>query len=224
MRRRTGATTVVLADDHPIVRRGLHALLTAETDFLVVGVAADGLEAVRLVQREKPHVLVVDVMMPGMNGLEVVRQITDSGATTRVIVLTMHATEAYLHEALRGGATGYVLKDASDAELVDAVRAVAAGRRYLSPSLAQRAVDDYAARAKDATEAAHEALSAREREVLQLVAEGHSSSAIGERLHLSPRTVETHRANILRKLGLKTRTDLLRYAFRHGILPLEEPP
>jgi two-component system response regulator NreC len=159
-----------------------------------------------------------------MNGLEVVRQITDSGATTRVIVLTMHATQAYLNEALRGGATGYVLKDASDAELVDAVRAVAAGRRYLSPSLTQRAVDDYAARAKEGTEAAHEALSAREREVLQLVAEGHSSSAIGERLHLSPRTVETHRANILRKLGLKTRTDLLRYAFRHGILPLEEPP
>ena len=220
-RRRTGATTVVLADDHPIVRKGLHALLSAEADFEVVGLAGDGLEAVRIVQREKPHILVVDLMMPVMNGLEVVRQVTESGAATRVILLTMHATEAYLQEALRGGAMGYVLKDASDAELVDAVRAVAAGHRYLSPSLAQRVVDDYAERAKGRPEAAHEALSGREREVLQLVAEGYSSHAIGERLHLSSRTVETHRASLMRKLGLKTRTDLLRYAFRHGIVPLE---
>lgn len=218
---KSGVTTVVLADDHPVVRQGLRSLLEAEGRFEVLGVAGDGLEALRQVERLKPHVLVVDLMMPGMNGLEVARQLTESGSHTRVIVLTMHANDAYLQEALRGGAAGYVLKDSSDTELVDAVRSVAAGRRYLSAALAERAIDDYAERAKQGAGAQHEALSAREREILQLVAEGHPSSEIGARLHVSPRTVETHRASLMRKLGLRTRTDLLRYAFRHGILPLE---
>jgi two-component system, NarL family, response regulator NreC len=217
----SGVTTVVLADDHPVVRQGLRSLLEAEGGFEVLGVADDGLEAVRQVERLKPHVLVVDLMMPGMNGFEVARQLTESGSHTRVIVLTMHTNDAYVQEALRGGAAGYVLKDSSDSELVDAVRAVAAGRRYLSAALAERAIDDYAERAKQSGGAQHETLSAREREILQLVAEGHPSSEIGARLHLSPRTVETHRASLMRKLGLRTRTDLLRYAFRHGILPLE---
>ena len=218
---RSGVTTVVLADDHPVVRQGLRSLLEAEGDFEVVGVAENGLDAVRQVERLKPHVLVVDLMMPGMNGLEVARQLTESASHTRVIVLTMHANDAYLQEALRGGAAGYVLKDSSDSELIDAVRTVAAGRRYLSAALAERAIDEYAERAKQSSSAQHEALSAREREILQLVAEGHPSSEIGARLHMSPRTVETHRASLMRKLGLRTRTDLLRYAFRHGILPLE---
>jgi len=159
-------------------------------------------------------------MMPGLNGLEVLRQLADAKSDTRVIVLTMHASEGHLEEALRGGAAGYVLKDASDVELIDAVRAVAAGQRYSSPSLARRAVDADAERAHHGREATDERLSSREREILQLVAEGYSSSAIGERLHVSRRTVETHRMNLMRKLGLTTRTDLLRYAFRHGI-PLE---
>jgi len=218
---RSGVTTVVLADDHPVVRQGLRSLLEAEGDFEVVGVAENGLDAVRQVERLKPHVLVVDLMMPGMNGLEVARQLTESASHTRVIVLTMYANDAYLQEALRGGAAGYVLKDSSDSELIDAVRTVAAGRRYLSAALAERAIDEYAERAKQSGAAQHEALSAREREILQLVAEGHPSSEIGARLHMSPRTVETHRASLMRKLGLRTRTDLLRYAFRHGILPLE---
>jgi len=218
---RSGVTTVVLADDHPVVRQGLRSLLEAEGDFEVVGVAENGLDAVRQVERLKPHVLVVDLMMPGMNGLEVARQLTESASHTRVIVLTMYANDAYLQEALRGGAAGYVLKDSSDSELIDAVRTVAAGRRYLSAALAERAIDEYAERAKQSSSAQHEALSAREREILQLVAEGHPSSEIGARLHMSPRTVETHRASLMRKLGLRTRTDLLRYAFRHGILPLE---
>lgn len=214
-------TTVVLADDHPVVRQGLRSMLEAEGDFEVVGVAENGLDAVRQVERLKPHVIVVDLVMPGMNGLEVARQLAETGSQTRVILLTMHDNDAYVQEALRGGAAGYVLKDSSDSELVDAIRTVAAGRRYLSPSLAARAIDDYAERAKQSGSAGHEALTAREREVLQLVAEGHPSSEIGARLHLSPRTVETHRASLMRKLGLRTRTDLLRYAFRHGILPLE---
>ncbi len=218
---RSGVTTVVLADDHPVVRQGLRSLLEAEGDFEVVGVAENGLDAVRQVERLKPHVLVVDLMMPGMNGLEVARQLTESASHTRVIVLTMYANDAYLQEALRGGAAGYVLKDSSDSELIDAVRTVAAGRRYPSAALVERAIDEYAERAKQSGAAQHEALSAREREILQLVAEGHPSSEIGARLHMSPRTVETHRASLMRKLGLRTRTDLLRYAFRHGILPLE---
>ena len=219
--RRAGVTTVVLAADHPVVRAGLRALLEAEPDLEVLGVADNGLEAVRLVGRLKPHVLVVDLVMPEMNGFEVARQVTAGQAPTRVVVLTMHANEAYVEEALRGGALGYVLKEASDTELVEAVRTVAGGRRYMSPSLVGRALDRYAERARHSAPAPHEALSSREREVLQLVAEGHSAGEIGQRLHLSARTVETHRASLMRKLGLRTRTDLIRYAFRHGIVPLE---
>ena len=218
---RSGVTTVVLADDHPVVRAGLRALLEAEEDLQVLGVADHGLETVRLVERLKPHVLVVDLVMPQMNGLEVARRIAAEGLPTRVVVLTMHANDAYVEEALRSGALGFVLKEASDTELVEAVRTVAAGRRYMSPSLVSRALNHWAERAGRSAPAPHEALSAREREVLQLVVEGHSAAEIGERLHLSGRTVETHRGSLMRKLGLRTRTDLIRYAFRHGILPLE---
>ena len=221
MSQRSGVTTVVLADDHPVVRAGLRALLEAETDLEVVGTADDGLETLRLVARLKPHVLVVDLMMPEMNGFEVARQVATDHAGTRVVVLTMHASEVYVEEALRGGALGYVLKEASDTELVEAVRTVAAGKRYMSPSLVGRALDHYAERARQTAPAPHEALSPREREVLQLVAEGHSAGEIGARLRLSARTVETHRGSLMRKLGLRTRTDLIRYALRHGILPPE---
>jgi DNA-binding NarL/FixJ family response regulator len=133
----------------------------------------------------------------------------------------MHASEPYVMEALRSGAVAYVLKDASADELVQAVRAVASGRRYLSPALSERAVDTYVQKAREAEPATHEVLTSREREVLQLVAEGYTASDIGARLGLSPRTVETHRASVMRKLGLHTRTDLIRYGLRHGILPAE---
>jgi len=215
-------TTIVLADDHPIVRRGLRTLLEAEPDFEVVGEAGDGIEAVRLTERLKPDVVVVDLMMPGMTGLEVTRQVASRVPHTQIIVLSMYDSDAYVREAVRGGAGGYVLKEASPSDLVSAVRAVANGQRYLSPALSQRAVEAYVERARAASPT-HETLSNREREVLKLAAEGRTSPEIAERLNLSPRTVETHRASLLRKLGLRGQTDLIRYAIRQGILPLEGP-
>ncbi|MBM4083072.1 MAG: response regulator transcription factor, partial [Planctomycetes bacterium] len=196
-------TTIILADDHPVVRHGLKALLEAEADFQVVGECGDGLEAVRLAERLKPNVLVVDVMMPGVTGLEVARQVTERLPETRVVILSMHANEAYVLEALRNGATGYVLKDSGGASLVEAVRAVAAGRRYLSPPLTERAVEAYAQKAKGADVDAFETLTTREREVLHLAAQGLTNPEIGRRLFISARTVEVHRANLMRKLGLK---------------------
>lgn len=213
--------SILLADDHQVVRQGLRALLEAEPDFRVVGEAADGLEATRLVERLHPDVAVVDLIMPGLNGMEVTRQITTRVPETRVVVLSMHANEAYVLEALRNGAAAYVLKDSSAAELVEAVRAVVAGRHYLSAPLSERAIDTYRQRAKEATLDIYEMLTMREREVLHLAAEGHSGPEIASRLSISPRTVETHRANLMRKLGLRTQTDLVRYALRRGILPIE---
>ncbi len=216
--------TIVLADDHHVVRQGLRALLQAERDLRVVGETGDGLEAVRLVEQLSPRVLVVDLMMPGLGGLEVTRRVTRDALPSRVVVLSMHANEAYVLEALRNGATGYVLKDETAGELVEAVREVAAGRRYLSRALSRRAIEAYARTAREAPPDAYASLTSREREVLHLAAEGHTSAKIGARLDISPRTVETHRGNLMRKLGLRTQADLLRFAVQRGIVPLERQP
>jgi len=211
-------TTIVLADDHHVVRQGLRALLEAEPGFRLVGEAGDGLETVQLVERLHPDVLVLDLMMPGLNGLEVTLQVGKRSPQTRVVILSMHANEAYVLEALRNGAAGYVLKDASAAELVQAVREVAAGRRYLSSPLSERAIEAYVGKDQETTLDRYETLTTREREVLHLVAEGHTNAEIAARLSISPRTAETHRANMMRKLGLQTQTDLIRYALRRGII------
>jgi two-component system response regulator NreC len=211
-------TTIVLAEDHHVVRQGLRALLQAEPEFSVVGEAGDGLEAVRLVERIKPDVLVLDLILPGLNGLEVTRQVSQRSPATRVVVLSMHAAEAYVLEALKNGAAGYVLKDASAADLVRAVHEAAAGRHYLSPPLSERAVEAYTRKAQAATLDPYETLTTREREVLHLAAEGHSNAEIAERLVISPRTVETHRASLMRKLDLQSQTDLIRYALQRGII------
>jgi two-component system response regulator NreC len=215
-------TTIVLADDHHIVRQGLRALLEAEPDFAVTGEAADGLVAAGLVERLKPDVLVLDLMMPGLNGLDVVRQVRQRSPQTRVIILSMHANEAYVLEALRNGVVGYVLKDSTASDLAQAVREAAAGRRYLSPPLSERAIEAYVHKADAAPLDLYETLSGREREVLHLAAEGYNNTEIAARLCISARTVETHRANVMRKLGLHSQTDLIRYALRRGILPMEE--
>jgi DNA-binding NarL/FixJ family response regulator len=144
-------TTIIVADDHHVVRQGLRALLEAEPDFRLVGEASDGLGTVQLVERLKPDVLVIDLMMPGLNGLEVTRQVSQRSPQTRVVILSMHANEAYVLEALRNGASGYVLKDSSAADLVQAVREVVAGRRYLSPPLSERAIEAYVQKAADAS-------------------------------------------------------------------------
>jgi len=215
-------TTVVLADDHHIVRKGLRTLLEAEDHFAVIGEEADGLKVVELVDRLRPDVLLLDVQMPGLNGLEITRQIAQRALKTRVVILSMHANETYVLEALRHGAAGYVLKDAPPIEMLTAVREVSAGRRYLSRALSERAIDAYAEKAQAAPADAYDMLTTREREVLHLAAESSSTSEIAARLGISPRTVETHRENLMRKLGLQSQTDLIRYALRRGILPLED--
>ncbi len=214
-------TTIVLADDHHIVRQGLRVLLEGQPDFQLVGEAGDGLEAVQLTERLKPDVLIIDLMMPSLNGLEATRQLGQRSPHTRVVILSMHANEAYVLEALRNGAAGYVLKDSSAADLVQAVREVVTGRRYLSSPLSERAIAAYIQKASDVALDPYEMLTNREREVLHLAAEGYTNAEIADQLSISPRTAETHRANLMHKLGLRTHTDLIRYALRRGILPME---
>jgi DNA-binding NarL/FixJ family response regulator len=214
-------TTIVLADDHHVVRQGLRVLLEGQPDFQLVGEAGDGLEAIQLTERLKPDVLLIDLMMPSLNGLEATRQVSQRSPHTRVVILSMHASEAYVLEALRNGAAGYVLKDSSAADLVHAVREVVAGRRYLSSPLSERAIEAYMQKASTVTSDPYEMLTNREREVLHLAAEGYTNAEIADQLSISPRTAETHRANLMHKLGLRTHTDLIRYALRRGILPME---
>ncbi|MEK7678089.1 MAG: response regulator transcription factor [Verrucomicrobiota bacterium] len=216
--------TIMLADDHAIVRQGLRFLLEAESDFSIVGEAGDGLETLRLLEKLQPAVLVVDVMMPALNGLEVARQVSRRFPQTRVVVLSMHANEAYVLEALRNGALGYVLKCSTAADLVKAIREAIAGRRYLSPPLSDQQIESYIQKARNTQLDRFETLTTREREVLQMVAEGCTSAAIAHRLGISPRTVEVHRGNLMRKLGLQSQTDLIRYALARGILPAERGP
>lgn len=209
--------TLVLAEDHHLVRQGFKVLLESERDFRLLGEASDGLAAVELVARQKPHVLVLDLMIPRLHGLEVIRQIRKDHPATKVVVLSMHADEPYVVEALRNGALAYVLKDSTAADLVKAVREAMAGRRYLSPALADRALTSHPKPGKQETDP-YDTLTNRERLVLQLAAEGLTSQQIAGKLFISPRTAETHRANLMRKLGFKSQTELVRFAIRKGIL------
>ena len=209
---------IVLADDHPVVRAGVRNLLEAEPDMQVVGEVHEALRVEAEVDRLQPDILVLDLLMPDLNGLEVARRVTKRTPGTRIVILSMHANEAYVVEALRNGAIGYVLKGAPPQCLIDGVRAARTGRRYLSPPLAADVVDAYLARAGGAPLDEYETLTGREREVLHLVAQGSSSPEVAARLFISPRTVETHRANILRKLGLRSQGELIRYAVRRGII------
>lgn len=213
-------TTIILAEDHQVVRQGVRALLEAAPDFFVIEEAASGLGVADLVERLTPDVLIVDLMMPGLNGLEITRLVSQRCPKTHVIILSMHANEAYVLEALSNGASGYVLKDASADDLIRAIHEVLAGRRYLSPPLSERAIEVYMQKAEAATLDPYETLTGREREVLHLAAEGHTNAEIASQLSISPRTAEVHRANMMRKLGLQNQTDLIRYALRRGLLPL----
>lgn len=216
-------TTIVLADDHRVVRQGLRALLEAEPGFDVVGEASDGAAAVEMVERLKPDVLVTDLVMPGLGGLDVALVVGKRVPTTKVVVLTMHTAEGYVVEALRNGVAGYVLKDSGYSELIKAVTAAAAGRRHLGPPFSEQSVESYLRRAKDAEVDIYDTLTAREREVLSLDAEGLTAAQIGEKLSISPRTAEAHRANVTQKLGLRTKADLVRYALSRGILRTDRP-
>ncbi len=210
----TPAIRVVIADDHHIVRRGLRALLERQHGIKVIGEATDGQEALAAVERLRPHVLILDLMMPDTNGLEVARELAEKASPTRIVVLTMYGHEDYLAEALRANVAGYVLKGADSADLVKAIRAAAAGRRYLSAPLEMPARADAAGPGVDA----YTRLTAREREVLRLLAEGARNPDVSARLGIRPRTAETHRTNLMRKLNLHSQTDLIRYAMQRGII------
>ncbi|MBP1465969.1 response regulator transcription factor [Candidatus Chloroploca sp. M-50] len=216
-----GVLTIVLADDHAVVRAGLRALLENEMDCSVVGEAGNGPEALALVERLQPSLLVVDLMMPGLSGLEVARQARQISSGTRIIILSMHSDESYVREALRVGVTAYVLKEALSNDFLYALHQAASGRRYLSPPLSEKALDAYASQTAETTLDLYETLTAREREILYLAAQGMTSAEIAERLMIGVRTVDTHRASMMRKLGLHTPLDLIRYAVRRGIVSLD---
>jgi two-component system response regulator NreC len=212
---------VLLADDHTIVRQGVRMCLEAFGDIAVVGEAEDGQAAVQLAVEMRPDVAVVDLTMPRLNGVDAIRQIRRDAPETDVVVLSVHDSEAYIVQALRAGAAGYVLKRNAATELAAAIRAVHAGQAYLHPLVARRVIDDYISRMRDSEELSsepHDRLTPREREVLQLAAEGHTTRAIAGLLCLSTKTVEHHRASVMAKLGLRGQTELVKYAIRVGLV------
>ena len=216
-----GSLTIVLADDHSVVRAGVRSLLERELPCIVVGEASNGPEALALAERLQPDLLVVDLMMPGLSGLEVARQARQVTPATRIVILSMHADESYVREALRVGVTAYVLKEALSTDFLYALQQAASGRRYLSPPLSEKALDAYANQAAETALDLYETLTSREREILYLAAQGMTSAEIAERLMIGIRTVDTHRASMMRKLGLHTPLDLIRYAVRRGIVSLD---
>ena len=212
---------VLVADDHAIVRAGVRMLLEAQDDVRVIGEAADGREAVRLAYQLRPDVVLMDIAMPGMNGLEATRELLQRVPGARVLILTMHSTDEYFFRLLQAGASGYLLKEAAPSDLVAAVRTVEAGGAYLPPALAARLLGQYVAQASKGAEERQylTRLSDREQDVLRLVAEGLTSQEIGQRLFLSVNTVQTHRRHIMEKLDLHDRSQLVQYALRAGLLP-----
>ena len=210
--------TIVLADDHQLVRKGLQMLLSAEADLRVIGEAGDGIETLRVVERLKPDVLILDLMMPGLDGVEVIRQLKKSSPKTRAVVVSMHKSEAYVWEALRSGAIGYVLKDSAPTDVVKAIREALANRPFLSHPLSEANIMAYLQKTSGGPFDLYETLTARERQILQLSAEGQTSAAIGTRLSISPRTVEAHRANLMRKLGFHKLTELVRFALERQLV------
>ena len=215
-------TTVVLVDDHPLVREGLHRVLGSAPQISVIGEAHGGRDAIDVIEQLKPDVVLLDLTMPDVSGIQVLRRIRQTSPGTRVLVLSMHGGEGYVLEALRNDATGYALKSIDGDELIGAVRQTAAGVRYLSPPLDDRRLIQYATSADRHKLDLYETLTRRERDVLELAAESLNNTQIGERLAISPRTVETHRTSMMHKLGIRTQTDLVRFALKQGICRLSD--
>ena len=210
---------LLLADDHTVVRQGLRKVLEDRPEWEVVAEAGDGREAVRLTETHKPDVAIVDVAMPLLNGIETTRQISRKSPSTRVLVLSMHADEAYVTQILQAGATGYLLKDSADVDLIQAVAAVAKGTSFFSPAIARVMLDDYVQKlAEKGVTDRYESLSEREREIFQLIAEGKANKEIAALLSISPSTVETHRARIMEKLDLHSAAEIVLYAVRRGVI------
>jgi DNA-binding NarL/FixJ family response regulator len=216
-------TKILLVEDHIVVRQGIKALLSDEPDIEIVGEADNGREALPLVSKLQPDVVLMDISMPGLNGIEATRQIRQRYADVKVVILSMHANEEYVFQVLRAGASGYVLKQSDSSEVLTAIRAALAGGSFLSPPISRAVIDDYVHRAEArGREDDMDLLTSREREVLQLLAEGASNREIAEQLSISIKTVETHRSNMMNKLAVKSKTDLVKYALRKGWATLGE--
>lgn len=210
---------ILLADDHTVVRQGLRKVLEERSDWEVVAEAGDGREAVRQAEELKPDVAVIDIGMPLLNGIEATRQVVKRSPSTRVLVLTMHSDEAYVNQILKAGATGYLLKDSADVDLIEAVSVVSRGKSFFSPAVARLMLDDYARQLADkGVSDRYETLSEREREIFQLIAEGKANKEIAVLLSISPSTVETHRARIMEKLDLHSAAEIVLYAVRRGVI------
>jgi DNA-binding NarL/FixJ family response regulator len=210
-------TTILLVDDHRILREGLRRILESEPGFQVVGEASDGEQAVKLASELRPNLVLMDISMPRLSGVDATRRICDGNPDVKVLVLSMHEDRACVEQVLRAGASGYVLKDASTVELFSAIEAVCSGDSYLSPSITQQVVSALS-RPGERTPRADASLTNREREVLQLIAEGFSSKEIAEKLGLSLKTVESHRANLMEKLDIHKVSGLVRFAIRSGLV------
>jgi DNA-binding NarL/FixJ family response regulator len=211
-------TTIVVVDDHQMMRQGLCALIKEQPDFQVLGDAGNGEEGLKLVERLHPDVIVLDMAMPGINGVEVARRVAQNSPKCAVVILSMYAAEGYVREAIEAGAKAYVLKQDSADELVGAIREAIAGRHYISRGLTKKAVNSYVGMSSHLG-GQYQNLTARERQVLQMVAGGNTSAEIAAKLFISQRTVEFHRANIMRKLGINTQHELTRYCIEQGISP-----
>ena len=214
---------VLLADDHTLVRAGLRTLIEGFEGFRVVAETSDGREAVRLIRQLQPDIALIDISMPGLNGLDATALISRETPDTRVVILSMHTAETYVLEALRAGAAGYVVKDAAVDEMERALRAVQKGERWLSPSVSRHLLDEYLrlVRGQPIAGSGMEALTPRQREILQLIAEGHSTREIADRLAISIKTVETHRAQIMERLSIRDVAGLTRFALRAGLIDPE---
>lgn len=214
--------TVFLADDHAVVRDGLGFLLDAQPDITLMGTAADGREAVEAIAKSCPNVVLMDITMPHLNGIDATNQVCQKCPATQVIILSMHASVEHIVTALQAGARGYLLKESAGSEVINAVRSVHAGQRYLSQKISDTMIDDYLQQHYGAPDTKPLAtLSSREREVLQLVVEGKSSADIAQVLSLSPKTVETYRSRMMQKLNINDLPSLVRFAIHHGLTPME---
>jgi two-component system response regulator NreC len=210
---------ILLADDHTLIRGGLRLLAEQQPDLVVVGEAEDGRQAVAMAAALKPDVAVLDIGMPNLNGIEAAKQITEGESRAAVVILSMHADETYILRALKAGARGYLLKDSTESDLARAIRAVAEGKSFFSPAVSKVLLEDYVRKLqRTGGEDSYELLTPREREILQLIAEGKSNKDVANLLHLSVYTVETHRANVMEKLKLKSVPELILYAVRKGVI------